>query len=75
MVCPTKIWIVKHRSRQKSYLENSLAVQWLGLTAFTAMAQVQALVGELKILQAVKRCGWKKKKKEKSYLVARSVTG
>ena len=63
MVCPTKIWIGKHCRKQKSYLENSLAVQWLGLTAFTAMARVQALVGELKILQAVKRCGWKKKKK------------
>ena len=27
---------------------NSLVVQWLGLRAFTAVAQVQSLVGELR---------------------------
>ena len=27
---------------------NSLAVQWLGLRAFTALVQVQSLVGELR---------------------------
>ena len=27
---------------------NSLVVQWLGLSAFTAMAWVQSLVGELR---------------------------
>ena len=31
----------------------SLEVQWLGLSAFTAMAQVHSLVGELRILQAL----------------------
>ena len=39
---------------------NSLAVQWLGLSAFTAMAWVQSLVGELKIPSAA-RCGRKKR--------------
>ena len=29
-------------------LGNSLAVQWLGLSTFTARAQVQTLVGELR---------------------------
>lgn len=33
----------------------------LGLTAFTAMAQVQALVGKLKVLQATRRMAGKKK--------------
>ena len=32
----------------KSTLENSLVVQWLGLSAFTAGAQVQSLVRELR---------------------------
>ena len=62
MVCPTKIWIGKHYNKQKSYLENSLAVWGLGLTAFTAMTQVQALVGELKVLQATRGVAGKKKK-------------
>ena len=35
------------QSRNK-YLGNSLAVQGLGLCAFTAVARVQSLVGELK---------------------------
>lgn len=35
--------------------KNSLAVQWLGLSAFTAMAQVQCLVRKLKISQALWR--------------------
>ena len=62
MVCPTKIWIGKHCNKQKSYLENSLAVWGLGLTAFTAMTQVQALVGELQVLQATRGVAGKKKK-------------
>ena len=62
MVYPTKIWIGKHCNKQKSYLENSLAVWGLGLTAFTAMTQVQALVGELKVLQATRGVAGKKKK-------------
>ena len=37
---------------------NSLAVQWLGLYAFTAKAQVQSLVGE-----PCKLCGMGRKKK------------
>ena len=32
----------------KIFLGNSLVVQWLGLGAFTAMAWVQTLVGELR---------------------------
>ena len=42
---------------------NSLAVQWLGLSAFTAVAQVQSLVGELRSPQAM-RCSQKEKKKK-----------
>ena len=30
------------------FIGNSLAVQWLGLVTFTAGAQVQSLVGELR---------------------------
>ena len=37
-------------------------VQWLGLGAFTAVAQVQSLVGELR---SCKPCGATKKKKKK----------
>ena len=33
---------------KNSPLGNSLEVQWLGLGAFTAVAQVQSLVGELR---------------------------
>ena len=68
MVCPTKIWIGRHCNKQKSYLENSLAVWGLGLTAFTAVAQVQALVGELKILQASRGVTGKKEKKKNHIL-------
>ena len=42
---------------------NSLAVQWLGVSTFTAGAQVQSLVGELRFPQAPGH-GQKKKKKE-----------
>ena len=39
----------KHVVPQKlKHKGNSLAVQWLGLGAFTAVAQVQSLVGELR---------------------------
>ena len=38
-------------------------VQWLGLGAFTAVAQVQSLVGELR---SHKPCGAAKKKKKKN---------
>ena len=37
---------------------NSLAVQWLGLGAFTAVARVQSLAGELR---SCKPCGMTKK--------------
>ena len=39
-------------------------VQWLGLSAFTTVAWVQSLVGEMKFPQAM-RLGQKKKKKRK----------
>ena len=42
-------------------LGNSLAVWWVGLGVFTAMAQVQSLVGSTKIQQAA-QCRKKKKK-------------
>ena len=42
----------------KSHWGNSLVVQWLGLSAFTAVAQVQSLVRELKFCKL--RCTAKK---------------
>ena len=42
-------------------------VQWLGLSAFTAMAQIQPLVGKTNILQGMwhgQKIKKKKKKKE-----------
>ena len=42
-------------------IENSLAVQWLGLCTFTAVAQVQSLVGGLR---SNKLHGVQKKKKK-----------
>ena len=33
---------------ETTILVNSLGVKWLGLSAFTAVAQVQSLVGELR---------------------------
>ena len=42
---------------------NSLAVQWLGLSAFTVGAWVQSLVRELK---SHKLCSMAKKKKQNS---------
>ena len=50
---------------KKRKLGSSLAVQWLGLIAFTAMDQIQSLVRELrphKLSSAAKK---KKKKEEK----------
>ena len=44
---------------------NSLAVQWLGLSAFSAGVQVQSLVRELRSPQAV-QCSQKKKKQNKT---------
>ena len=44
---------------------NSLAVQWLGLSAFTARAQVPSLVGGTRILQAVQVAKKRKRKKKK----------
>ena len=41
---------------------NSLVVQWLGFSVFTAAAQVQSLVGELRFC---KPHGQKKKRKVK----------
>ena len=54
---------------KKRKLGSSLAVQWLGLIAFTAMDQIQSLVRELrphKLSSAAK-----KKKKRKRKLVGR----
>ena len=48
-------------------LGNSLAVQWLGLGTFTAGAQVQSLVRELRFH---KLCSLKKKKKIGGFLRA-----
>ena len=45
---------------------NPLAVQWLGLSAFTAKTWFNPWLGT-KILQDV-QCGQKKKKKEKNYV-------
>jgi len=42
---------------------NSLVVQWLGLTFFTAVAWIQSLVGELR---SYKMHGMAKNKKEKN---------
>ena len=39
---------LKHGHGNEHRMGNSLAVQWLGLGAFTARAQVQSLVGELR---------------------------
>ena len=44
---------------------NSLAVQWLGLGTFTAVAQVQSLVGEIR---SCKPSGAAKIKKEINFL-------
>ena len=43
------------------FLGNSLAVQWLGVSAFTAMIWVQSLVAELRFC---KLCSMAKKKKK-----------
>ena len=43
------------------FLGNCLAVQWLGLGAFTAGAQVRSLVGELR---SRKPCGTAKTNKQ-----------
>ena len=40
--------IFKAKSQKQRSKGNSLAVQWLGLHAFTAMPRVQSLVGELR---------------------------
>ena len=49
---------------------NSLAVQWLGLRAFSALVQVQSLVGKL---QSCKLHGLTKKKKKKKCWDVRST--
>ena len=51
---------------KKRKLGSSLAVQWLGLGAFTVMDQIQSLVGELRPhkLSSMAQNG-KKKKEEK----------
>ena len=41
---------------------NSLVVQWLGVSAFTLVAQVQSLVGELRSHSLMV---WQKKKRER----------
>ena len=48
--------------RTKSWWGTSLAVQWLGLGAFTAVARVQSLVRELR---SRKVCGTAKNKRTK----------
>ena len=47
----------------KITIGNSLAVQWLGLGTFTAVARVQSLVGELR---SHKPCHGPKNKQKKS---------
>ena len=47
--------------KKKNLTGNSLAVQWLGLGTFTAGAQVQSLIGELRSTNLVVR---PKKKKD-----------
>ena len=61
---PHSAWVTVCGLR-KCFLGNSLVVQWLGLGAFTAVAQVQSLIGELK---SHKPCGMAKKKKKKCFL-------
>ena len=51
-----------YRLRKLKLRGNSLVVQWLGLSTFTAGAQVQSLVGELR---SCKPHGVAKKKKNK----------
>ena len=46
---------------------NSLVVQWLGLCAFTAGAQVQSLVGELRTYKLRSVAKLKKKKTKKTH--------
>ena len=41
-------------------IENSLVIQWLGLSSFTAVAQVQSQIGELR---SCKQRGAAKKQK------------
>ena len=43
-------------------MRNSLVAQWLGLSAFTVVAQVQSLGGKLRSRKLL--CAAKKKKKE-----------
>ena len=63
-----------HLSRNQNSLEeakknerggNSLAVQWLGLGAFTSVAWVQSLVGEVRSCKPRGTAKKKKKKKER----------
>ena len=53
---------MRNKNYEKYIWGNSLVVQWLGLGAFTAVAQVQSLVGELR---SPKPRGMAKKKKRK----------
>ena len=50
--------------QQKNFWGNSLAVQWLGLSAFPAKVRVRSLVGEIRILQAA----WHGQKNKKKFL-------
>ena len=45
-------------------LESFLVAQWLGFQAFTVVARIQSLVGELRIPQAL----WPKNKNEEKIL-------
>ena len=63
----SSMFISQYSSVKKIFLGNSLAVQCLGLHAFTAMARVHFLVRELKSCKP--RSVAKKKKKKKDLLL------
>ena len=55
--------VLTMQTKEKS-LGNSLAVQWLGLSTFTAAAWVQSLVGEVRSRKLFSEAKKKKKKKK-----------
>ena len=57
----SQLFLRSGKPNWKANAGNSLVDQWLGLGAFTATAQVQSLVGELR---SCKPCGKAKKKKK-----------
>ena len=58
----SQLFLRSGKPNWKANAGNSLVDRWLGLGAFTATAQVQSLVGELR---SRKPCGKAKKKKKK----------